>query len=316
MDLFDIQTKSHKAVSIVSLNCFLIPYLFTFKTHESALSRLDQYQRAQRIANFIADKEVIVLQEVWGSQVYTIQQSVSYSHEVIPGFESTNLFGYFANVFDSVKYWWYQTGGLWASYKKDIPLLYHDRHVFSVSETKSQKGVQTILLNMKSYWPDKYFLVFNTHLDPLHVENKRKQLQEIHNFMEYTINEIKTKPFYNDKFFENCSVILVGDFNIPSISSEYQKMFDIIKGRDLYKEYFTKFQKEEECTFDGGENSLIVHSYKARIDYIFSFDSFSLSNEEIKFMPLIVHDFKIATQPKGEELSDHWPLVIQVSPQQ
>ena len=40
-----------------------------------------------------------------------------------------------------------------------------------------------MLLSMHPRWENKYLLIFNTHLDPRHVENKRKQFQEIHDFM-------------------------------------------------------------------------------------------------------------------------------------
>jgi hypothetical protein len=118
-----------KGVRIVSLNCFLIPYLLTFRNNESANSRLNQSERAQRIGSFVASKDLIILQEVWGryyflpvftnliliiSQLNLLQQAVQKSHNVLPGSESykDTVYGnsYFSNFLDSVNYWWNRTG--------------------------------------------------------------------------------------------------------------------------------------------------------------------------------------------------------------
>ena len=55
-----------KSISLVNLNCFLIPYALTFRNAESANSRLNQFERAKRITEFVKNKDLIVLQEVWG----------------------------------------------------------------------------------------------------------------------------------------------------------------------------------------------------------------------------------------------------------
>lgn len=60
-----------KGVRIVSLNCFLIPYLLTFRNTESANSRLNQSERAQRIGSFVASKDLVILQEVWGRYYFS-----------------------------------------------------------------------------------------------------------------------------------------------------------------------------------------------------------------------------------------------------
>jgi endonuclease/exonuclease/phosphatase family metal-dependent hydrolase len=311
---------SHTPVSIVSLNCYLIPYLFTFRNPESAASRYKQYERAQRIGKFVANKDLIFLQEVWGSQIGTIQESIP-SHNMINGYESKSIFGYFGNVFDSVASWWYEHGGLWSATRKDLPIVYFNRHTFTVSETSSRKGVQAMLINMSSVWGDKYLLVVNSHLDPNHTVNKRKQFQEIYDFIGKTLVQLQTIPFKSKFFYKDCGVILLGDFNTSSHSREYERFMELYGMRDLYAEHLKNKTLTEEPTYDSDNNSLVMWQSKQRIDYIFSFDSFDFqqctekSNQKISLMPLQASDFKIETQPKGEELSDHWALVTSIVPQ-
>jgi len=312
---------SHTPVSIVSLNCYLIPYLFTFRNAESATSRYNQYERAQRIGKFVAKKDLVFLQEVWGSQVGTIQQRIP-SYNVITGYESKSVFGYFGNVFDSVASWWYEHGGLWSATRKDLPIVHFSRHTFTISETSSRKGVQAMLIDMNSVWNGKYLLVVNSHLDPNHTSNKRKQFQEIYDFIGNTLGYLQDIPLKNKLSYENCGVILLGDFNTSSRSGEYDRFMELYGMRDLYAEHIKTKKRSEEPTYDSDQNSLVTWKSNARIDYIFSFDSFAFqsctnqSNEKISLMPLQVSDFNIETQPKGAELSDHWALVTSIAPQE
>jgi hypothetical protein len=57
--------EGNRVVKLASLNCYLIPWLFTFKVG-SRNSRTDQVNRAQAIGQFLNSFDVITLQEVWG----------------------------------------------------------------------------------------------------------------------------------------------------------------------------------------------------------------------------------------------------------
>jgi len=118
--------------------------------------------------------------------------------------------------------------------------------------------------------------------------------------------------------FENCGVLLMGDFNTPSTSGEYERLIGTFQARDLYIEHIANTNEKEEPTFDGSRNSLILEARMShRIDFIFALDKFVCTSEPkdvITFMKLKAVSFSIGVQPRGEELSDHWPLITQVVP--
>lgn len=170
------------------------------------------------------------------------------------------------------------------------------------------KGIQAILFDMKNYWPSKYLLIFNTHLDPRKEENRKKQINEIFIFMNSIFQYIEQNYSIN---FENCGVLLMGDFNISSSSKEKKYLMEFLKVRDLYEEYINKNGISEEYTYDNN-NSLFTFGESRRIDYIFSLDKNFINNKS--FMKFQIISFDIIKQSTNLELSDHWPLIIQLLP--
>eukprot|EP01117_Protostelium_nocturnum_P010020 TRINITY_DN3573_c0_g1_i1.p1 TRINITY_DN3573_c0_g1~~TRINITY_DN3573_c0_g1_i1.p1 ORF type:complete len:321 (-),score=122.71 TRINITY_DN3573_c0_g1_i1:1202-2164(-) len=311
----------NRPLSFASLNAFLLPWLITF--FNNGASALNQKERADRIASFLKSKDVVALQEVWGSQVYTLQSGLEATHSVPKQYKSTNLWGWLANLLDGILFWIYSMGGLWLAHRKDSKELWSARHVFAVSETKSKKGVSATLLDVDSYWPGKTLLVFNTHLDPHNNDSKWKQINEIHLFISKCINDINAER-RNGKLsvdLNHCGVILVGDFNIDTGSRLYGNLISLMKVRDFFKEAKEKNSKDSKQdgtvvtnSYDTFANSLasLNHggqgSYAGRLDFIFGLDFYFGSSWNQKFMELEVKECNIVKQTKGQELSDHYPV--------
>jgi len=198
---------------------------------------------------------------------------------------------------------------LWFAHNINMPLLYSDGYTFKVSSTKSSKGIQCKLLDDDKFWPSKFLLVFNTHLDANDVNNSReKQLVELYNFMAHTFREIDQEPWV--KFdFTQCAVLLVGDFNMPSNGEKYVQLVEMLELKDLHKEFFENIGHQEMATH-GGSNSFCPGWPARRIDYIFSVERF----EDFNFLKVRCQHFKIERQPKGQELSDHWPQIASIVP--
>lgn len=131
-----------------------------------------------------------------------------------------------------------RTGGLWLAHSTNLKLLHHQRYTFTISSTKSKKGVQVrlfifilidekkkkaALLDMDPLWPSKYLLIFNTHLDAVDRNGSKKiQVEQLQSFMAETLQSLSSKiPL------KNCGVLLMGDFNISSISSGYSDLISV-----------------------------------------------------------------------------------------
>jgi len=100
-----------KSISIFTLNTFLIPSWIAFWSKDNA-SCAKQDDRAEQIGKFAKDKDLVVLQEVWGSQVDKIESQLRPSHTFLLGYESWSLFGYGSTLFTSAKFQYHQNGGL------------------------------------------------------------------------------------------------------------------------------------------------------------------------------------------------------------
>lgn len=124
-------------------------------------------------------------------------QRAASNHKLIPGYESTNMLriSFLENLCNSVYSFYQHYGGLWSAHSPSLPLLFHSRATFTISETSSKKGIQCFLLDMNSHWPNKKLLVFNTHLDPMNRQYQREQIRQIAQFMKLTfeVNDVIIK---------------------------------------------------------------------------------------------------------------------------
>lgn len=230
----------------------------------------------------------------------------------------------------------------------------HLNFTCSNDEESANKSYSITLLDASEYWGlSKYLLLCNVHfhsLDP-HVDSvsRSKQREEV----KATFIKIHTEQKYpNDFVWANCGVVLVGDFNCAyrkilgdDIAITEDKLIDHkdttdgydnllsmfgphIILRDLYRdkqmwvdpllENIFNSLKLYDYTYDGHANSYVNPKTvrdSSRMDYIFVADAIpSLANDIISVLKLKCLDCKILTQPKGEEISDHYPVVASLVP--
>jgi len=299
-----------KPISLITYNVYLIPGILGNKAHQVCVR---QDSRAVDIGKYLVDKDVILLQEMWGSNALSIQLPLESTHEIL--YKSYSPYsGYCSTIIDSLGFYYQRTGGLWNAFKKQFNILHSDRHTFTVSETKSQKGVIVNLLDVSSHWgPGKTLLVLNTHLDPTNNNFKYQQCTEISNFLLQTVS--KLQPFFslNQLKWTDCSVILCGDLNLDTRQEVYQDILNkVFEGStDLCWEFNPNIDSNITYT---GKNSLSgTNSGNTIIDHIISINKLTIDeNTTIYFHKLKVLSVNIDTQNPNEEMSDHWPVNIQL----
>ena len=257
----------------------------------------------------------------------------------------------------------------------NIKCVYRHKHTFTISVSKSLKGVEATLWKIPtSIWnhpsssssststnkdanKNYYYslLVFNTHLDPSshNNENRALQIKEILQFMKETFQAIDENYDCDDVNNNNnngwrsrTGVLLVGDFNIKANSMEYHETFlplclqrqddDCHDGwNDFFRDDKDNTNEEEE-TYARTNSLAVCPEEYGRIDYIFGISKFTTKstipetttpmqrgdeniNEEVRnqhlyFLPLKCQHKRKLKQPRGQELSDHYPLLIELVP--
>ena len=254
--------------------------------------------------------DLCFLQEVWGSGlaellVHSPKQSLPTNRSPLIGLAWP--FSYVSELANTLYLHLLQTGGL-----LDIavsPLItceYRAKHTFSKSRSKSFKGVEATLWKIPQWENDRSLLVLNTHLDPWHEPNRTHQVSEIVQFFQKTLKSIEESSSSKEESHHDWSqtgVLVVGDFNIKAGSEEYEKVLLSQGWRDI-------FGGETQQTYSL-ENSLVsIPADSGRIDYIFEISRF----KKYEFLPLVFLSKSIEKQPYGQELSDHFPLALELIP--
>mmetsp|Transcript_11773 Transcript_11773/g.27940 ORF Transcript_11773/g.27940 Transcript_11773/m.27940 type:complete len:291 (-) Transcript_11773:320-1192(-) len=221
---------------------------------------------------------------------------------------------------DTLYFHWQSTGGLYDVSHPSMACLYRSKHTFTVSRSKSKKGVEGTLWNVPQWhcesnvdqkgWKNKplvkKLLVFHTHLDPWHVANRRKQMIEVIEFMEDTLQSIENKVMLsrtavddesvppvrledqeanNEYDWSQTAVLLVGDFNIKAGSEEYWQTVRLLEsisvapnGSHGLKDFFFEPGETNDNTDQHTyalQNSLVQYPEDCgRIDYVFGIQSF------------------------------------------
>lgn len=237
-----------------------------------------------------------------------------------------SFFGTLNELLDTLCFRWQKTGGLYDFSNPSMNCQYRSKHTFSVSRSKSKKGVEATLWDVpqwqnesKSYRDGnggrdrnyekgcKRLLVFNTHLDPWHAENRRIQICEIINFIQKTLLSIEkvvvskserkddsTSPFsigeqqaHNEYDWSQTGLLLVGDFNIKAGSKEYWEILKLIESTSMLsdgnhglKDFFSRPGETDKTNEDQHtyalHNSMVEYPNDCgRIDYIFGIQHFT-----------------------------------------
>jgi hypothetical protein len=301
---------------VVSLNTYLVPR--QFNKNRNTVSE----ERATRIRQFLRDKQLCFLQEVWGS---SFENLVDHDIHNTPAGRVPIVFAFSLLkkklpqfLIDTLHTGYlYGSGGLYDLSAKlgehTVKCMYRRKHTFSISQSRSLKGVEATLWTIPQWGDHRQLLVFNTHLDPSTkgTENRRTQVTEILDFMAQTFDELSNQGADNETGVPLCptqdwsstGVLVMGDFNIKASSDEYQQTLK----RHEWTDYFLGVEQHTYAK----ENSLAFSaSAWGRIDYIFGVHRFG----KYTFLPLLCLEKSIPIPDVGQELSDHYPLVVQLVP--
>mmetsp|Transcript_1024 Transcript_1024/g.2987 ORF Transcript_1024/g.2987 Transcript_1024/m.2987 type:complete len:339 (-) Transcript_1024:483-1499(-) len=334
-------------VTIISLNTYLIARYF----NKGRITRPDG--RASMIRALVERKKpnLALFQEVWGSGLSNLvagmeapSHSASSQHVKdddghrwqVPAHRSVLLpiAGAISEIVHTMRFRWLQTGGLYDLHDRHTSAcLYRDKHTFTVSRSRSKKGVEATLWKFAAWGGDRQLLVLNTHLDPWHVLNRRRQVQEIKMFLDDTLGRLEHRGYD----MAQTGVLVVGDFNVKAGSNEYDDLFagdegDNRKWVDLFASDQRKSSGVENEPNENGmarlvgaesakhgtddhtyciRNSLVSYPKDCgRIDYAFTLERF----ERHRLLALDCVHAEIERQQRGEELSDHYPLIFQLIP--
>jgi endonuclease/exonuclease/phosphatase family metal-dependent hydrolase len=292
-------------IKIVSFNTYLIANRFNNNRY------VYPEQRAGQIQSFVKDKDLCFLQEVWGSGLSQLVNNDN--RHATPPLRSP-LFqgsGTFAELFHNLHLRLLQTGGLYDMAAPGITCIYRAKHTFTVSRSKSLKGVEATLWKIPQWGQMYSLLVLNTHLDPWHVSNRRQQVQEIAEFFQTTLETIQEQEQQQQQQdWSRTGVLVVGDFNIKAGSEEYHNV--LMKQEGCWKDYYLDdLEPQQQQDTYALQNSLVsIPEDSGRIDYIFGIERF----RNYQFLPLQCLSKSIQVQPQGQELSDHYPLVVELIP--
>ena len=294
-------------LTLVSLNTYLIAKRFNHNRNtvpEERASLIREY--------LLMDKktDLCFLQEVWGSGLRQLvptndnDDDSSRCFSTPPGREpllaSSILGGGYvgevvSEVVNTVYLHWMNTGGLYDVAMTDgIECHYRKKYTFTVSRSRSLKGIEATLWKIPQWGHDRWLLVVNTHLDPWVETNRELQLQQI-------VSVFEDLPKRN---WSQTGVVVVGDFNIKADSEEYRRLVS----KYGWKDYF---QGVSQHTYALRNSHVSYPEDCGRIDYIFGIQRFG----KYTFLPLECVSRSIDTQPIGHELSDHYPLRVELIPE-
>lgn len=179
--------------------------------------------------------------------------------EMVPARETKKKLSFLRTIqemIDTLYFHWQKTGGLYDFSNPSMACIYRRKHTFTVSRSKSNKGVECTLWDVPQWHSSqnndydnddenenmiqkRKLLVFNTHLDPWHSANRKQQVGEILAFIEETIEAIENEAIdskastfreesdarHRHEFdWSQTGVLVVGDFNVKAGSIEYNEI--------------------------------------------------------------------------------------------
>jgi endonuclease/exonuclease/phosphatase family metal-dependent hydrolase len=306
-------TSSSTAIRIVSLNTYLISKPFN-RNRETFPA-----QRATRIRESVIEgKDLCFLQEVWGAglpELTVLDKTKKKRRQELsipPQRSPWTIFGYHGNgvlteALNTLYLHVRRTGGLYDFANPNLKCKHRTKHTFTKSRSRSHKGVEATMWSIPQWeGGNRALLVFNTHLDPWNVPNRRHQMDELRQFFHQTLTAIDRDSDQDGQHdWSQTGVLVLGDFNIKAGSQEYDEVL-------MNNEGWIDFFKGESHQTYALENSLVsCPADCGRIDYVFGIDSFGSSH---KFMKLTATSRSIQKEPVGMESSDHYALIVDLLP--
>jgi hypothetical protein len=271
--------------------------------------------RATKIKDFFRQQDITFCQEVWGSGLPELTNNLD-GYTVPPYRTSWTLFSrntFLADIVDTLYLHLLQTGGLFDAAKSTMTCRYRMKHTFTVSRSRSLKGVEATLWDVSSLWgPSKWLLVFHTHLDPWSPENRKIQVREIVHFVGETLAAIdhdssssNDTVMHHQQDWSNTGVLVLGDFNIKADTPEYK---ETLMANDGWVDLFHGDKRQTYAV----DNALACSLQDCgRIDFIFRLDRCGATHV---FLPLRVVSKSVRKEATGEESSDHFALQVELLP--
>jgi len=204
-------------------------------------------------------------------------------------------------MIDTIYFYCLKTGGLYDISTKSsaIECRYRNKHTFTVSCSKSLKGVEATLWDIPQWSEGKkggelkrQLLVFNTHLDPWHQVNRKKQVYEILDFIDDTLRSIeKTRTVVNDDVqgrqqrqqhqydWSNTGVLVAGDFNIKAQTTEYYETLMSLSNSNYnnnrrhncsWKDFFSGIEEDIDNNTDNDDGSHAKREYHHHYHHTYS----------------------------------------------
>lgn len=100
-----------RKISILGCNAYLLPSLMV---NENNRTCTNQASRASGIARLARDFDIVALQEVWGSSVDILFETLRVNHFVHNEISPVPLVGgWLASVANTISYYFKSIGGLW-----------------------------------------------------------------------------------------------------------------------------------------------------------------------------------------------------------
>lgn len=118
--------------------------------------------------------------------------------------------GHFNYLLNSLISWKNANGGLLTFWHTHLTKTHFFKKTFSISESRSFKGVTAHLFEFNHPSEKKHLLQLNTHLDPIHFENKLKQSHEIQSFLLDICQQLEKSSFD----FQKCVFYFFFDSNL------------------------------------------------------------------------------------------------------
>jgi hypothetical protein len=321
-----------RPLTLLSLNAYLVPPFFQRHGPTDPVGRAEGLGCTLRA--FAPALDLVFLQEYWGPGLDKFHLAVSETFHVASRYESFlgqywNRSSFYRSLCSALPQWFITavdtarlggvpaTGGLAYFSRMGLKPLVTWSQTFSISATKSRKGVMGTLWDMSTIWgSSRKLMVFSTHLDAFHVENRRHQLAQAVKFIDNVVQEeIAAERIRPD----NTAILLLGDFNIIQGSDEYhqtlQQECQSTQGARMVDFCDEVYGPDNDIlTFDPANSLTQKPGNFGRIDYILGINSLRIGGQTVQLMPLKCLEWRTVKQPPQHELSDHWAIFVKLLP--
>ena len=125
-------------ITIITHNAFQMPWLTSafckYIKRDGEGACVGQFERAERLCDLLQKYDVCMLQEMWGSNMGLIRDSLAENYDFPKQLVDNIKEGRMADYKNAYLASGQKTGGLFMAAKKDIPIIWYRHHVFENNE--------------------------------------------------------------------------------------------------------------------------------------------------------------------------------------